>query len=532
MTRRAVLLFLVLITLLSCGRPEKPVAKVAGKWISFDQWQVFAKTHGVSEGQNADNLKIGLEQLIRREVAFERGKRKGLLSGNEWESQAEKIKRNILVKNYVVDRYLQGKTEPDKAEIDAVVREEKTFRHIQGVAVKDLGAAKTVAEELRKGGDIKALFEKHRGEIKNGPGSFDLGKANITQLPPEIQKQFFSAKPGTVLDPVQFGEEGYIVPVLLELIEPDLTAMPDQNLVKKADTIRLLKAARKANDELKLKYPEAFDTALISNLLKNERPTEDELGKNVGTVGKDKIAYSLLLESYHSENQKANGSLPRTVEIFQSLFEMLVSERRIAIAAIDEGYLKKPQVDAQIWDYTQEMGSMKFMQDYMRNFVVKEETVKEYYESRKNAFLTSDRYHLRYLISGNPQALQNAMIMVKQGAPWEFALKAPGILPETGTGDLGWKNGEELKPVFSPRLMSMIAKADKGTWAADQIGPDKFGAFQVVDKEKGAPLDFEKAREDAGQRYLKENGTKILQDYLDGEGRKGLKIETFPQNLI
>jgi len=518
----------LLAALMACGRPEKPVAKVAGKWISFDQWQAFVKAHSLSSENDPEKLKTGLTQLVRREIAFERAKRRGLLSGAEWDQQIERMERTVLVKNYVTDKILQGKADPAPEEIASVMREERSKRHIMGVGVKDPAEAASVADELRRGADIRAVFEKHRGEMKSGPTGYDLGMASRNQLPPEIQARFFDASPGTVLDPVKFGNEGYIVPVLQELSEPDPSAKPDQNTVKRAGMLKFQRAVKKANDDLKAKYPEAFDTALVSNLLKNEKPNEEELNKKVGSVGKDNIPYSLLLDAYYGESQRSGSPLPRTVEVFQGLFSMIASERRIAAAAIAEGYLKKEEVKSQIWDFTREFGAVRFMQDYVKNYVVKEDKLKEYFESHKDSFAASSRYHLRYLISADPNAIQNALMMMKKGAQWEEAIKAPGILPETGNGDLGWKSQEELNGMLEPRLLANIAKAPLGSWAADQIGPGKFGAFQVFEKEAGAPADFEKAREEVNQRYIKDNGAALIQDYLDKEGREGIKVETFP----
>jgi hypothetical protein len=527
----ALFLFLVVL-LISCGRPAKPVAKVAGTWISFEQWQVYEKSHGLSKDAAGEKLKTGLEQLVRREIAFERSKRKGLLGSSDWDEQTKKVQKSVLIKNYVLDHYLQGKSEPDAEDVKAVMKENNSLRHIQGVPVKDLGAAKAVVEELRKGADIKQLFEKHKGEVKNAPPSYDFGQGKISQLPPQIQQVFFSAAPGTVLDPIQFGDAGYIVPVLMELTEPDPNLKPDENSIKRAASARFQKAAKKANEELAAKYPEAFDKALIDTLLKNEKPTEEELNKSVGSIGKEKILYSELLESYYNEAQREASPLPRTSEVFQGLFKMLASDRRIALAAEDEGYLKKESVAAQIWDFTHEIASMKFTQDFLKEAVVKDDEGKKYYEAHKTIFRASDRYNLRYLISGDPRFIQNALVMMKKGASFESVLKAPGILPETGNGNIGWKNEEDLKNMFSPRLVSMIKKAEKGSWAADQIGPQKFGAFQIFDIEKGSIVDFEKARDDVRQLYIRENGAKLIQDYLDGEGKSGIKVETFPQNLV
>lgn len=530
--KKTCLILLLLAALFACGRPEKPVAKVAGKWISSFQWNAFVRTHSLSGEKDTEKLKKGLDQLVRREVAAERARRKGLLAGIDWDRQSEKIERSVLAKNYMIYRYLDGKTEPTQEEIAAVLKEEKTFRHIMGVGVRDQAQASEVADQLRKGGDIKAIFERHKGEVKGGPSKYDLGNATIKQLPPEIQQHFFTAKPGTVLDPVKYGNGGYIVPVLQELVGPDLTAKPDPSVVKKAEMIRYQKAARKANEELKTKYPESFDTAVVTGLIGKDKPAEEDLNKAVGTVGNEKITYSQILETFHNELQRSGGQIQRSVEVFQGIFQMLASERRVASAARDEGYLKKEEVMAQIWDFSQDAAAMTFMQDFIKNCEVREDELRAFFSAHQDSFRPPSRYHLRYLISADKKALENALAMNKQGAPWEAVLRAPGILPETGSGDLGWKSGSELANVFEPGLMSNISKVEKGNWIGDQIAPGKFAAFQVLDKESQGEADFQKSRDEVTRRYLLDKGPSLIEGYLDNEGRKGIKIKTFPQNLI
>lgn len=537
MARKIFCLLVLLAAMTACGRPEKPVAKVAGKWISFEQWQAFVKTHYMSQETDGEKLKEGLNQLVRREIACERGKRKGLYSGPDWEQLAGRIERDVLVKSYVADRYLQGRTTPGEEEINSVLRVDKSRRHILGVGVKDQGTASAVAEELRKGGDIKAIFEKHKGDMKNGPKGFDLGLASLNQLPQEIQKHFFSAKPGTVLDPVKFGEEGYIVPVLMELAEPDPSLKKDPSVIKKAELLMFQRAIKKADDDLKAKYPEAFDKALVSSLLKNERPTEEELNSKIGTVGSEKITFAQLMEVYFAESQRSGRSAaPASVEVIQGFFNMLASERRISSAARDEGYLKKSPVKTQIWDFSQEARAKMFIQDYLKNFVVKEETLREFFKSHESAFQRPARFHVRYLIGADTASINGALAAMKNGASWEAVLKSTGILPtDTGSGDMGWKTQQELTDIFNglnlPALTANLVQSPKGGWGVVPVGPGKWGAFQLFDREEAASADFDKARDEATRMYMKENGQKILQDYLENEGRKGIKVETFPQNL-
>jgi len=192
---------------------------------------------------------------------------------------------------------------------------------------------------LREGKDIKELFEKHKNDLENGPQSYDMGSANFNSMPPEIQKVFFNGKDGDVLDPVPFRDDNsFIVVVLKELITPPLPEKFDDNLIMRASQIRYQKAVIKANEELKQKYPESLDTKLIEELIKNDNPTQEELNKNVGVVGSQKIKYVDFLDAYYNESQKRQQMLPRTPEVFKMIFDKICAEQRIYMSAKEKDF--------------------------------------------------------------------------------------------------------------------------------------------------------------------------------------------------
>jgi hypothetical protein len=54
--------------------------------------------------------------------------------------------------------------------------------------------------------------------------------------------------------------------------------------------------------------------------------------------------------------------------------------------------------------------------------------------------------------------------------------------------------------------------------------------FKVVGRKPGAPRPFEEVREAVRADYLASEGPALVARYLDGEGRQGIKVETFPAN--
>ena len=181
----------LLFFLNSCLRPEKPVAKVGGEWVSFEQWQSFLNSRQINDLNDREKLNKALGDLVKREVAYEKAKRKGLLTGNSWNSQKEKIKINYVVYNYVLSKKLNGVSEPNEEELFEIFKIDNSKRHLYGIGVKGRENANSVAKALKEGADIEAIFEQHKDDLPNLPQKHDLGYPKFNEVPKQIQKVFF-----------------------------------------------------------------------------------------------------------------------------------------------------------------------------------------------------------------------------------------------------------------------------------------------------------------------------------------------------
>lgn len=518
------------IFLFFCAKPEKPVAKIGGNWVSFEQWQAFLNSNQFKDFDDQEKLNNAFESFIKRELAYERAKRKGLLAGRLWEDQKEKIERNTVIYNFILTKYLNGVSEPSEDEMYEVFKMDNARRHLWGVGVKGKENALEVAKALKSGGDIEKIFEQHKSDLPNGPKSYDIGYPKFNEIPPEIQKVFFSGNDGDVIEPIQFSQDGYMVVVLKELQLPPKQEKYDQMVARKALGLKFQKAMSKCNDDYKNNFPDTYDNQIVSELLKNEKPTDQELNKTVGRVGSKTIKYANLLETYYSDMQKGIN-LPRNEETFKKVFDKIVLETRVYLAGEKEGILKDKKVASEIWEKTHEAGASMCYQDFANEVAIKDEDLKNYYEKNINKFAGQGSYNLRYLLSKTPEALNNAVVLFKKGAKWEDVLKSPGILPETDTGILGWKNQNEINTIMPSSIGEKLMGIEKGKWLADKIGPDRLIAIYVEDKKQGEIYPFEQVRDKVREFYIKENGIKLFEDFLQNEVKKSIKVETYPQNL-
>jgi len=137
---------------------------------------------------------------------------------------------------------------------------------------------------------------------------------------------------------------------------------------------------------------------------------------------------------------------------------------------------------------------------------------------------------LKYLLAESPDAINQAVGLLKKGAKWEDLLKVKGILQETGTGVLDWKSESELSYLMSKSNIEKLKKLEKGKWLADRM-QKSFVAFYLEDREEPPVIPFDECREEVKNRYIRENGVKLFDEYIENDAKKEIKVVTFTENI-
>jgi len=122
---------------ISCTKPPKPVAKIGGNWISYEQWDKYLESRNIKDKNDNEKLNKALEELIKREVAYEKAKRKGLLAGSQWDDQVSRIERSVVISNYIFKTYLNNSKEPSKEELEDAFKLNNSKRHLWGIGIKE-----------------------------------------------------------------------------------------------------------------------------------------------------------------------------------------------------------------------------------------------------------------------------------------------------------------------------------------------------------------------------------------------------------
>lgn len=528
---KRVLFFNIIIALffVSCVRPEKPVAKIDSYYITFDEWQAFAKSRGFNDFSNMEKTLSLFDEMILREKAYVEGEKSGLLKTKAFKDQLKILEQNVLIQNYLLKNYLEENSEPSEEELYEVFKNEHSQRNVYGVLINSKEEAYKVYERLKKGEDIAKIFLEYKDRVKDGPPSYELGPINFSQSPLPIQKHFFNPSDEIIVEPFPFRSQSeYMVVILKKLIVPPKPQSYDPQLITKARGLKFQKAIIKANNELMTTIPDFFDKELMEELLKEDKPSEDELEKVVGRVGSIKIRYADLLDVFYNDiNRGVN--LTRDLNTFKNIFDRIASEKRIYQAAKKLGYHKDKKVLAQIWNKNRDMAFYITYNNFIKEYAVSDEELRNYYEQNKNDYLIPLSFKLKYLICNSIEIVNEVSRKVKSNIEWGEILKMDGIAKETGSGDLGWKTEDELKSMFPPNFVEILSKTEKGKFLVDRLPNNKFVIVYLEDKKEPRIMEFELCKERVKGDYKNKNGKALFYDYLK---KMDLKVIKYEQNLI
>jgi len=520
----------VLLLGLSCGKPERPVAQVDGKWVGQDQWKVFCEGRGIDPATAPEaSRREGLTRLLRREVGAVLAQRRGMLTDKEWEAQTAALEGAAAQKAYVGD-LVRKQGLPTDAELEKAFREEAATRDLRVLACQNEENAQKARAALDGGMEFAVAMARFGERAASLPEDGLLKGLEATRLSPEVRAAVLATKPGALFGPTNAGQ-GFLVGRVEAVHEPSheafLAAAPGLRLEVRD---RLESAEQeKLSQSLEGKYPLQIRGDVLK-LFSEGKAVPADAEKVVATAGSEEITLGTLAAAHSAASRQAGSALPRDEELLKKLLAPLAADVRLAAEAKDLGYGKSAEAKALAWDMRQELVARLFVQRYLEELAVPDATLEEYYRKNEAGFRVPDRLHVRALLASSPAPLERAMAAVRSGAPWEQAAKTPGLLPQPQDGDLGWVSSDDLRQRLQGPLVDQIVALPAGQWAAAQVAQDRFLALQVVDAQRGGLPPFAQARDGVRNAYLRENGQRLAFEYLDGPGRDGIDVKEFLEN--
>ncbi len=515
---------MLLITLsgLSCDKPAKPVAKIAGNWVGQPQWQAYLR--GALSSTSAE----ALHGLVRREVAWEQSGARGLLSGEEWESFLKTSRRAILARAYL--NTLPGEVPFTEAQAKAHFISSAEERHVLHVLCKTKPEAERAFSRIKLGGP----FEKIADALSKDPSVVrnhgDLGWIKRGRMVPPFEDAVFALKVGEVAGPFET-EFGWHVAQVREIKPPtdeDFSRSKGSIMREMADATQAMKRPGAVNP-LQTEFPLVLDKDVLG-FDRTTVPAPGDEQRVAGRVGGATISLKELKQfmgDYLRVSGASHGLGPETKGKFM---ELIADDIRLALAAEKAGVDKRPEVQAEIWEAQRRAAFGAFSKTYLVALKVPDLELKAHYDSHPERFGGPGAVKLNLLAVDQPTVADLAMADAKKGVPWKTLFEKYANKASTGAWDAGWVEVEKLQTILPKEAIQAMLNRPLDRPIGPVPGPEGLMLFKVLERKPGPIMAFNSCREAVREDYLKDRGAGLVDEYLGTEGRKGISLKEFPEN--
>lgn len=517
---------LVLVALLSftdCRKPPKPVAQVAGAWVGQPQWKLYLERHA------AATPAASLEALVRREVAWQQAERQGLLKGDDWTAFQDRNRVSVLGKAYL--HQLPGPPPMTEAQAKAHFLASQEQRHVLHLVCKTREQAQAALVRIQKGESFEQVATKVSIDPTAGANHGDLGWIRREQMVQPFGDAVFPAKPNVVVGPFQT-EFGWHLARVQE-IKP---ATEDDYQKARATVLAGLEEMNEndrrseALKSLRTTLPLQVDREVLSLDHTTVAAPGDE-GRVAGRVGSEKISLKEL-KRFMADVMNVNGqSHGLGVETKRQFLEFMADDRRLSMAAEKAGLPKRPEVKAAIWDGEREAAYQLLARAYLSAYKAPDGDLKAHYAATPERFRGVGAVKVYLLVADRPETVDLAAHESMKGVAWPRLVAKYANRESTGKWDAGWLEIAALERVLPKAAIEALQGKTGGTLIGPVPSPEGAMLFKVLERRPGKVMPFEECREAVQKDYLKTQGEAVLAKYLDGEGRAGMTVKTFPENL-
>ncbi len=516
------LLFTILAGL-GCGKPARPAAHVGKEWIGQPQWKTYLGEHP------ATSPAVALEGLVRREVAWESAQKMGLLKGEAWDDFLKQSRTGVLAKAYLAAQPGPPPFTEAQARVHFISRSEE--RHVVHLVCKTQDQAAAALRRIKGGESIEKAalaLSIDPSKVKN---SGDLGWVKREQVVQPFGDAVFTAKAGDLCGPFKT-DYGWHVALVKESRSPG-----EEEFTK--NRVRIMHEMEELNEKMKrpavvkalrAEYPLTIDKVVLGK----DRTTIAAPGDEslvAGRVGGKIISLKNLKEFLGAYLKVAGQSHGLGPETKGSFLEIMADDLRFAAAAEKAGMTKLPEVKAQLWEAEREAAFTAFSKSYLGTYKVSEAELKAYYGSHTDRFQGVGSLKLYLLVADEVQTIDRAAHEALKGMPWQKLFDKFANKASTGNWDAGWVEVGKLGKIIPAEFMKAMIERPLGTLVGPVPAPEGFMLFKVLERQPGPVQPFSECQQQVQSDYLKERGVEIVNRYLDGEGRSGIRIQLFPENL-
>ena len=504
----------------ACGRPSKPVAHVGNAWVGQPQWQAYLKSEPAAT----------LDSLARREVAWVQAERRGLFKGDEWQDFQRSSRRAILVRAYLAAQPGHGAF--SEAQVREAFFSAGEERHVLHVLCSTREQAEAARQRIQKG----EPFQKVAASLSKDPSAVqnhgDLGWIKRAQMVLPFAQAVFAVKAGDLCGPFQT-EFGWHVARVAEI-----RSLGEEDFAK--NKVRLMKEMQEAAatekrpvvlQPLRAQYPLTID----KKVLDLDRTTVPVPGDEIRVAGRIPGASLSLKElkqflgDYLSVSGASHGLGPETKARF---LELMADDFRLAMAAEKAGMDKRPDIQAEIWDAQRRATFGAFSKTFLTTFEALDTDLKAHYDRYPDRFRSIGSVKLNLLVVDQQEVAELAMRAALNGTPWKALFDKYANKTATGNWDLGWVEVAKLQAILPKQAIQALLQNPLDRPIGPVPGPDGLMIFKVLERKPGPVVLLQDCRESVKQDFLKEHGAELVDKYLDTEGRKGIKVQEFPENAV
>jgi parvulin-like peptidyl-prolyl isomerase len=404
-------------------------------------------------------------------------------------------------------------------------------RHVFHLLLETREEAEKVLLRLKKGEKIPGMA----AGVSKDPGASqnrgDLGWIKRGQTVPPFEAAAFGARVGEPIGPVQ-SKFGWHVLLVGEVKAPsDEEFERDRETAsKEAAAMEMEMRRSKALVTLKSKYLLVADEKVLAK----DRSTAIEPGDETLVAGrvKGEVISLAALKLFMAESLNSIGeSHALGPQIKSQFLELMADNARLGAAAVEAGLDRRPEVQARLWEAEHEAGYAVFGRRYLATCEVPEGDLRKFHSGHAADFLGPGRVRLNLLVIDSQDFAELAAQEARAGVSWESLFQKYANREATGRWDLGWVEISDLQKAVPPEAIRSLLKRPVGGVVGPARGPEGYEVFQILEREPGPPLPFEACSEQVKVAYVETNGRMLLQAYLDGEGRKGITVRAYPENL-
>lgn len=514
---------------LACNRPSKPVARVNESWVGQDRWTEFLKAAKMDPKAPKPQKEQALKSVVRREVAAELALKKGL--DKEVLTQE---RRALIAEQTVVYQVLQDRIDKQPALTDKEIQdyfysrtEERRLKHVLCTTEAE---GKACVQEIQAGKPFKEVLSRFCTDKEVLKAEGDLGFRGRGAVPAKYADAIFEAADGAVLGPFEV-PNGWEVVVVVDRKAPaeSTFALQKDNVVAQMTRERADRLRREVIEETQKKYSVNIRQDALPSVL-DPKPLPADAKTVVATVGKEPISLAELKAFVQSLSQRST-TMPSLLKAdLGKYITMMSGEKAVLSHARETGVDRRKDVKAKIWNIERDHLAAAFGESYLREAPVTKEALQAFFSANEQNFRAPNEAVVRYFQGSREDDLRKAVDELRRGTPLAQVQKKYSLAPVDGgqAKPFDFSNPPAFIPAQSIRA---IGTAPEGAWIGVFSTGNAFLALEVVSTKPGAQLTFEEAGDRVRTAYLNKMGMQLLEGYLDGEGQKGMEVETFPNNL-